>query len=649
MKSPFSKDRFEYIPSHLYFLPQTIVSQLEDSKPTYLVGSRGSGKTTLLKSLNWQERLENKWLREALGDNPFRGEFVAAYVKIPNFKVRSLHEWLKSIDEDTYGVIFGFYMDLIAIEMLSNAVGNLIARQEWKIDPGHESSIISSFFDEYTHFIKWAQATDPSTIWQCKDTIKQIRQRLEHYARMRKECHQLVEEVLIPEIGELSRSFGTILTQLSKSDTGDLPEWHFKICFDEAECLSPSQQKVVNTLIRISQWPLSYVVSYVGWPNDDSTTMLPELSLQKADRNIIVLDDLKRSEFEDLCDGVASVRVRAATERKDVSIKTVSILGKLDLNSLVETLIRKSESPVAKVISEMAAKFSNSEWASARKKNAKAPYIEGYLASHLHLKPPEEAENDSRRRQESAEYRKKIVAAYLAICRDLNVSKIPFASADMVLGISDNCVRDYLSQMHHIFLCFDKDLSIFVESSVPIKIQERAIRDASEEKKLSIPESGVLRPILIGNIVKGLAELTARLQRGDAFSDAHLRSSERGIFILDPRLKDIEPDRELYQMIQDAGDAGFLRVFKESASIVAFRVHSSLAPAFGFSYRGAYYPVLLKRDELQSFMSCSSDSELKDSAKKISQRLAGLPEDNRQLMLFPTEVSDLWDARDAVD
>ncbi len=650
MKSPFSKDRFEHIPHHIYYLPQTIISLLEESKPSYVIGSRGSGKTTLLQSLNWKERRSNRWLREALNGDSFRGQFIAEYVKLPHFKVRSLMRWLDDADDDDHGMMFGLYLDLISIELLSGALASLISELYFKPSPECEEREVGRFCAEYSHLVDWVEAKAPTTVWACNRLIKQLRNKLEHRARRRVPYQATIDEILIPEIGELSRFFAKRAACLCDSAPSDKDDsWHFKICMDEAECLSERQQKVVNTLIRVSEWPISYVISYVRIPQDISTTLHPALSHQRADRNIVPLDDLKRPEFENLCDGVGTVRVRAHLDKDDVTFSTTSVLGKLDLNVLVEELVQRSESDNAKKIKRMADDFKASSWAAARSGRASAPYIEGYIASRLALSPPEAAENDDRRKQESAEFRKKIVAAYLSICNDLNVKRVPYAFDRMVFGISDNCVRDYLSQMHHIFIEANIPLEQFLASNVRIATQQVALRNASEEKDTSIPASGVLEPMRVGRLVKGLACLTATLQQGNKKSDQHLRSSERGVFVLDPQLQNGGDDLLLFDLVQEAADAGFLRVFKQGDVIPAFRVHSSLAPKYGFSYRGAYYPVRIKRVDLLSFLDCADSAELDEASTAIAKRVTGSEPSENQLMLFPEDVRDLWKQLDEED
>jgi hypothetical protein len=65
-------------------------------------------------------------------------------------------------------------------------------------------------------------------------------------------------------------------------------------------------------------------------------------------------------------------------------------------------------------------------------------------------------------------------------------------------------------------------------------------------------------------------------------------------------------------LITDASDAGFLKVVKQERAEWQFRVHCSLAAAYGFSYRGAYYPVEIRGRDLSALYE-ESDPKLREA------------------------------------
>ena len=643
MKSPFAKGRFEHEASQIYFLPTEIIPHLEEFKSTYIVGSRGSGKTTLLKSLSWNERIQNETLLAQLDGNPFRGAFIGTYVQLPKIQVRSIDVWLQDEDDQNYGEMFALYLDLIAIELMTGACAELLAFGNLNVPFAIEQEQVRKSTNLYKTYLLMNEP--PESLRELWNSIRQFRKNFEKSARLRIDPKEFLERYDVPGIGELSRTVGSHLAELmKKAEDHDLVDWHFKICMDEAECLSNLQLRTVNTLVRLCEWPVSYVVSFVGQPRDVTTTLFPKLSQQKADCNIQYLDDLGRNEFKKLCEGVATVRIRSAVNNDSLIFDSSKVLGDLDLNGLVESMVNRSESDTAVQLKGLAENF-RSNWAENRIGSANLPYIEAYLADKLELKVPDDStENKQRRKQESAEFRKKIVAAYLSICNDLKVKKIPYASANMVLGISDNCIRDFISQMDYIFRETGLSVSEFGKllegqgkDPISSEIQSNAIHQASEEKDRSIPDSPVLTPIQVGKLVRGLGELTGILQRGGV-NTKHLQSSERGVFIKYESVSGSATD-SITQMIQDAADAGFLKMKTENDGIIAFRIHCSLSPVYGLSYRGAYYPVPLKDEDLERFLTCEGKDKILQVARSIAQRFEKpQAEQEKQRLLFPDEL-----------
>lgn len=214
-----------------------------------------------------------------------------------------------------------------------------------------------------------------------------------------------------------------------------------------------------------------------------------------------------------------------------------------------------------------------------------------------------------------------MVAAYLSICNELQLKKVRYASAKMVLGISDKCIRDFLSQIDQIFRKTELNLNNFLEKRIKTKLQHEAIETASKQKDNSIPESGVLKPVQVGRIVKGFATITATLQKRSS-DKSHLKSSERGLFQFAGNIKNTDDGQENIKLIRDAADAGFLRIKLNKNDIESFRVHASLAPAYGFSYRGAYYKVKISLKDFNHLKNAKNEAELKEATQSIIKKIS---------------------------
>src|SRR5690606_34128304 len=124
--------------------------------------------------------------------------------------------------------------------------------------------------------------------------------------------------------------------------------WLFKVCMDEGECLDDFQQIVLNTMLRLSKAPLFFVVSFVSYPKDATSTLIANLTLQQADRELIPLDDMTEREFRELVEGVASVRVQHQLSQEAARFDVYKTLGPLDLNGQLLSILRGSVSAMAK-------------------------------------------------------------------------------------------------------------------------------------------------------------------------------------------------------------------------------------------------------------------------------------------------------------
>ncbi|MCH8043056.1 MAG: hypothetical protein IID44_04995 [Planctomycetes bacterium] len=631
MTSPFADDRFEIDAEHYFYLPRDCLLDLERHKPLYLIGSRGSGKTTLLMSLNSHERINNSTLLRQLGNDPFRGLIIGTYVKLPKIQLGSFNNWLVDVDDDIHGILLGLYFDLVFLETISHAVSDMLAEGTLKISSNVESDSVSVWVADCADVLVSSDFEDVTSVASFNRLVRSARRSLEHLALTRASVNESLEQFAPGQIGTLGTAVARRMADLCNHDTlGKDGKWHFKVCMDEGECLTDFQQVVVNTIVRLAEWPLFPVVSYVRRPEDITTTLVPNITLQKADRKLILLDTMEMPEFIELAEGVASVRCQEELDDPSVVFDSNVTLGRLNINGLLAKIIEKSESPKAATFVDEATDFASRTGAKAEKG---LPIYQAYLATKLSLPVKSLEGREQERHLESQQYRKKMVAAFLSICRELKVRHVPYASAEMVFEISDNCVRDFLSQIDHIFRESNLELKQFLRTEIAPETQHKAIRAASDEKRASIPDSGVLSPVETGRVVKGLAMVTGMIQ---SFSDddRHLRSTERGLFRLAGEKSQLDMVKQAMKLVCDAAEAGFLRIFDKGESVQFFRVHASLAPSYGFSYRGAYYAVKLTLDDFNRLKDARTETELASVAKSIAKRL---PTETDQLSLFPDE------------
>lgn len=616
-ESPFSAKRYEHAGRHVYFIPPEAFRLLELPIPTYLVGTRGTGKTTLLRALSWDERLYNGSLHSQLGSETFANRYIGLYFKLPNVQLDLLDRWLKDESDADYAALIAFYLDLCWLETAGTALKHLTAQRVVCVDGQAEEELVAALREVWRSFPALDELIGPSgdSVAEILAFMHPMRRLVERFARHRADVPTVLDGVPAGQVGSFGRNVGALLASAfrSEEDGGRANGWTFRICMDEGEVLTLRQQRVINTMVRLTESPVFYLVAYVSRPQDATGTYLSNQTLQHADRQILVRDDMTDKEFRQLAEGVVNVRLEAMLGRK-ATIRSTRLLGKLDINDLLRRALRESVNPHALALLNDAA---------VRGGRGAPPIYETYLEQ----KRPELAAQSSqplstteRRRHTSATIRKQMVAAYLSICREMRVDPL-YASADMVFQISDKCVRDYLWQMESIYSEAGLPLGGFLDAHVAADVQSIALAQAATLKMTLFRERVLSAPAEATQVVEGLARVTANIQ-STGRNYEQLRTPERGIFT---HREVGEEGRRWGRLLRDAAEAGFLKLFDEGDSDeIRFRVHASLAPRYGFSYRGAYYAAgVLQDQELSALATATTQAALQRAVSTIANRITG--------------------------
>lgn len=631
--SPFAPDRYEYEPRHLYHLPKAVFNVLEGSTQIYVVGSRGTGKTTLMKALYWEERLSNETLQRALGCDLFDRHYLGVYIKVPDTLVATFERWSRDIPEDVRSQLFGLLIDLAWIDSVLLGVSELSRRKVIKAKPATEHKEVDQIVLEHPEVGPFLPSVGPYSFVTLARATREMRAQFERYINCGLDYKDLLGRFRISQVGSFGRSITSRLASFCDQASHGGAKWYFKVCMDEAECFSEFQQRAINTMIRLAKWPLFYIVSFVSVVGDFRTTVIPKLTLQKADRLVVVLDSMTDIEFRELAEGVATVRVRDYLNREDLVFDGKRIFGRLSINALLAEILRESEAPKAKDLLTKAKDLKTSDFFQqgadagedhdAKDTKEPLPIYEAYIVDRLNIQMPKSDEPSWKRRsQQSGEIRKRMVAAYLAICEELG-REVKYASADMILQMSDKCIRDFLAQISSIFTESGKPVVDFVNSKISASKQDKAIKRASREKIDNLPKSGVTAPSEVFRLVDGLGKVTARIQK-EELSKRVLSSSERGIFVVDTS-EHLMRESPLFDVLREASEAGYLRLLTDDDKKWKFRMHCSLAAAYGFSYRGAYYETPVGLIDLERLRTAENKEALEKAVNILSERLVGLP------------------------
>ena len=631
--SPFILGRFEYTSQHLYFLPKDIFAVLENPKPTQLIGTRGTGKTTLLKALNWSERQTNSTLKRALLNEPFADRYIGVYFKLPDTQFQSIDSWLKGASETQRASILGTYFDLLWLELLMDAMADLVADGGFKANIVLERCCVAELLlileklNDRTDIFPTASIC---TFKECASLFRRFRIYLERHALAGNPLADATSGIPLTQVGALGRSLAKPIACFCDKLNGNAGKsWHFKICVDEAEILTDFQMKLVNTIIRLAEAPVFYILSFVALPQYPTSTLYSDLTLSDADRQLIVLDEMTESSFKELTTGVANVRIQTRLENDNFVFDPKVSLGKLNINGLLQSILQLSVDPWAKKLLLDALEYGKTGVFGRQKKDDDGethdsdipPIYQAYLVQTLGLATPSSKRDWVRRKDDSSKFRKRIVAAYLSICANLKTD-VRYASADMIMQMSDGCIRDFLAFMHDIYVEANMPLNEFLAREISSDVQNKAIKRTSKSKRASIVQRGVSAPTDTGRLIDALARIT-RIVQTEGLENQHLRACERGVFEISLRDYDLKKFERLLQLIADAGETGFLRVIEAEPSRWRFRVHKSLSPAYEFSYRGAYYTGKISPEELDSVVAISDSKKFVSCVKKIGQSMAG--------------------------
>jgi len=588
-ESPFTLRRFEYERRHLYYLPNPIFKTLEGEKSVFLIGSRGTGKTTLLTALSWEERLRNAELTAVLSQMGADQNCIGIYIKMPETLAGAFDTWIPAFPLELRASVFCLYIDLIWLQSLMEAVAQMLVEKRLDAPPSKERKLTQRVLDRYKELNADARQTGPFSFKRFASLLYEKRRTMEKWAltAAEPEKERLSRAFPLTQIGSFGRDTENELAMFCEDCDQLRHKWHFKICLDESECLSPFQQRALHTAIRLAHAPVSYVVSYVSMMEDMSNTFIKGMSLQEADRELIELDSMNDRVFSDLAEGVATVRIRNSPTGEAIpTFDTRALLGDLDINELLNSILQISAAPEAKAILALAERLSKSPfYIDTCEQSSTLPIYQAYIIDRLALElPAPNSPHWQRRKQDSAEIRKRMVAAYLCLCKELK-TRPKYASAEMLFQMSDKCIRDYLNQMDSLFSEANLPLAEFCKRRLTTDQQNAALREASRRKKDSLPKSEVGSPVETGRLIDALGSLTARLQTTEVKS---LRASEKGNFVVDTSRQPPEQGEAL-RILKEASEAGFFKTETPNERRVRFRMHCSLAPAYGFSYRGAYY------------------------------------------------------------
>jgi len=584
LDNPFRPARWEHHsdgPPLIWFAPTADL--LVQDKSVYVHGSRGSGKTTLLRSICWEDLLYNPSLKlqRTLGD--FKN--IGIYIRFPDHISSSLGylEWQKHFPDAPQPDIeffkfFSLAVELICAEKALSATHELRINGRIGLSAGQELQLVADVVAEFPQISAFAEHA-PNTFADLARTCRNLVRRINE-ASGRGTVGSILPHLPAREPYEF---LDFIVERISrnarlKAAHGEIA-FGFKFCLDDCEVLNELQKKSINTLVRKSRFPISWIVSTAGSNSDIGDTFIAQQPLTDADRRVLSLDDRDRSDFKALCEAVCSLRTYfciSAARRPEVTAAAITSffplearLGTQDVNDIIGQMLRRSASPLARLVQSAAMQLRAAMWKVSphyelrfKKSESRYPFYEAYVLLHWtgredsfrtttdeeHIPGILEAAVRFRDGSFQAWMRRKMVGALLHLSSRLGFKRIPYAGVEVIVSLADGSIRDFLEIMAEIYekyvqtgstsTSLESPAEHFARSRTKIanKVQTAGIASASESfvAGISIQNDPISQAVSVA--VEALGKHTHHLQANPDDPSA-LGRAERGIFIFDPDQK----------------------------------------------------------------------------------------------------------------
>lgn len=598
---------------------------LSGDKSVYVRGSRGSGKTTLLKSICWEDLARNQSLRLQRTISSF--DHIGLYLRFPDHLSSSVasNDWAKIFPDSAqpdlqFHRFFSLLVELACLERTLTAAHELRLAGMVEFSPAQELHLVEATQSEFPA-LAYSGETSPNTFVQLARAMRILLRRMND-ASGRGSLRELVDALPDREPGELltfvTRRLAEVIRMVSPQG---LKAPVFKFCLDDCEVLSSLQQKSINTLVRMSQYPVSWVVSSVGALFDSTETFIEQQPLTDADRRVIYLDKRTEKDFRELCQAVVSLRLMfSVSEQARISFGHADLseffpladrtnetgtlrpgrLGNRTVNDIMETIAAKSTSQVAKSVVAAADKLQTAlrttrEGATGVRRarlRAVSPMYEAYTLllwqgredafkttfSPSELDAPLQYVAEFEKPSFLAWLRRKQRAAMLHFASTLGFQRLPLGGAQVVVSLADRSIRDFLEIMGEIFEAYAKSRQVkagdsasldrfaTARTTIALETQTDGIYAASTSYLAGVSSRAERNSDVVHRLVEGLGYYTAALQSSPE-DPTVLGRAERGVFAVkfsateSSYIGDLAPEREntVWNTIRQAEIAGYVR------------------------------------------------------------------------------------------
>lgn len=622
MINPFADNKLDHEKYPVLWFSPRSKKAAERGKATFVNGTRGSGKTAILRSISTRYIFEIPTLsRQLLGKKKLK--WFGTYVRLQDSYADFVASDNDQVDDKKEFILFCQYTELMIVAQLITDLIDLRRKKALQLSYDQESNATQNFVSSNPCLRAYATYFgfgDVSNFGALYDLINDILNWLFNIG---------VGEKWAFELNFIASQPGSILGSAAKEFLEPIRSDYLiqgsklilKVLIDDCEVLSSKAQKYLNTLMRSKDGNVSWVISFVSNLYDTRSTVRANQMLSEADRHMDYLDNMPEKDFERLCSKIASLRIHQhlaegtpELNRNDPlnCFDLTNRLGDIDLDDLVAFKRKDSISSKWVEIIETAEVWNEllSRYDTIKVKSQKLPYTLSHAANVLEISPAKTEKNLGTRagfQRFKRKMARKQRASYLSIFDQIDAKPV-YAGKNIILALSDRCVRDFLDIMREIFDRSvpdptDKTITKFANSPkhIDLSLQNRSVQEASKRKFENINVSSDPYGFEVSRLIVALGKLTRRLQVNGS---AGLKNPEINTFSINW----VELGRVLEKLghasdefddiIKASGVDGFVRELDKDLNVLSgaqsfstsryFRLHSRYAPKFQYSFRGGY-------------------------------------------------------------
>lgn len=630
LTNPFQPTKFEWEKRPVIWLSSRARKLTTTIKPVYISGSRGSGKTTILRSLSTRQLSSDPFLRQQLGKA--RLSWFGQYLQFNGTlqqrtdKLAELLTGESQVKDDIVFKLFHAYFELTLLYYFLNDILQFQDNQFLHFRARDEKNACI----ELSALLAKSSWTHGKRLDNFQDARRLLREIQQEFLKtpgsidvggLREIINAFQPGALIRFIKEKA------LAAIQSSEFIKGQDIDFFILLDDCENLSDRQQVALNSYIRMTEGLSKWVVSFLTDRFNTTQTYLKDTTLNNDDRTPLPLNDLSESDFIELCEQVATLRLNRFVEGLHLAnlqplpqFRLRQAFGEFSYNALIQEALDRSESQkllgfkndvltTKGVLVEHLKKALHERFSSDGEKR---PYIEHVVIQALGLKV-----SDYNTPENQHSLRKTIdgkqAAAYIAFCDQYNLKPV-FAGWKFVIAISHNCIRDYLDVMAKMFEALAatgyRGSAIEAyrvarrfypnEGHIGAKTQSNAIHDVSSSKVRGLDELKISEPH-IRRLVLAICHLQQELEH-DHEDARSVKLPVRGKFRVDipedARLAKLEAFdlKSLRTMLERIEYDRYIRILKATStthgSQLTFVLHRRLRPHFDCGLTGPYDPII---------------------------------------------------------